>query len=69
MINKYFTYNMYTIMYKIIIKKYFNILIASNLIISILNTNKKELWNIIYGIILNFNCFELIISVQKYRSK
>lgn len=69
MINKYFTYNMYIIMYKIIIKKYFNILIASNLIISILNTNKKELWNIIYGIILNFNCFELIISVQKYRSK
>lgn len=69
MINKYFTYNMYTIMYKIIIKKYFNILIASNLIISNVNTNKKELWNIIYGIILNFNCFELIISVQKYRSK
>lgn len=43
MINKYFMYNMYTIMYKIIIKKYFNILIASNLIISNVNTNKKEL--------------------------
>lgn len=54
-----------TIMYKIIIKKYFNILIASNLIISILNTRMRKNYkkHNFYGRILNFfNCFELIIQ-------